>query len=51
VVKRIYLFVHADNARAIRLYQNFGFVEEGRRRQSILRNGEYIDDLMMALLL
>jgi len=50
VVRRIELMVYADNARAIRLYRKFGFVEEGRRRGAVLRDGVYIDDLVMALM-
>jgi L-phenylalanine/L-methionine N-acetyltransferase len=51
LVARIELLVFARNAMAIHLYQKFGFVIEGRRRRVIFRNGEYLDDLMMALLL
>jgi putative acetyltransferase len=50
VVRRIELLVYADNARAIHLYRKFGFVEEGRRRGVVLRDGVYIDDLIMGLM-
>ena len=51
IVSRIELLVFARNEMAIHLYQKFGFVVEGRQRRAIFRNGEYLDDLMMALLL
>jgi RimJ/RimL family protein N-acetyltransferase len=44
---RIELTVNADNPRAIRLYQNLGFVEEGRKRHARLREGRYGDVLVM----
>jgi RimJ/RimL family protein N-acetyltransferase len=50
-VSRIELAVFARNEMAIHLYQNYGFVVEGRRRKAIYRSGEYLDDLIMALLL
>jgi putative acetyltransferase len=51
VVTRIELFVFARNTRAIRLYERFGFVIEGRRHRSVYEDGQYMDDLLMALLL
>ena len=51
VVTRIELTVFVRNSNAIRLYESCGFVVEGRRRRSIHRDGEYMDDLVMALLL
>jgi len=51
VVSRIELSVFVRNETAIHLYQKFGFVTEGRRRRAIYRDGEYLDDLIMALLL
>jgi RimJ/RimL family protein N-acetyltransferase len=51
IVSRIELLVFARNDMAIHLYQKFGFVVEGRQRRAIFRSGEYLDDLMMALLL
>jgi len=50
VVRRVELKVFARNARAIHLYENFGFVVEGRHRQSAYRYGEYVDLLTMARL-
>jgi RimJ/RimL family protein N-acetyltransferase len=51
VVRRIELQVFARNARAIHLYEKFGFVVEGRHRQAAYRYGEYVDLLTMARLL
>lgn len=45
---RIELSVFADNARAIALYERFGFEHEGRFRGYALRNGVYEDVLTMA---
>ncbi len=45
---RIELGVYPDNAHAIALYRRFGFVDEGVLRANSLRNGEYIDTLLMA---
>jgi len=49
-VLRIELTVYADNARAIRLYESFGFQREGLMRAYALRNGVYVDTLAMARL-
>ena len=49
-VLRIELTVYPDNARAIALYEKFGFVHEGRHRAYALRNGAYVDTLSMARL-
>ncbi len=51
VFTRIDLIVLARNETAIRLYERLGFQLEGRRQRAMLRNGEYLDDLMMGLLL
>jgi putative acetyltransferase len=47
---RIELTVYTDNARAIALYRKHGFVEEGTSRAHALRDGVYVDSLMMARL-
>jgi len=49
-VLRLELSVYADNARAIALYQRFGFETEGRMRAYALRAGQYVDTLAMARL-
>ncbi|HUH99060.1 MAG TPA: GNAT family N-acetyltransferase [Anaerolineales bacterium] len=51
IVSRIELDVFARNEPAIHLYQKFGFVTEGCRRNAIYRDGRYHDDLLMAFLL
>lgn len=51
LITRIELQVYARNEPAIRLYREFGFEVEGRRRRVIFQEGEYLDDLIMALLL
>jgi RimJ/RimL family protein N-acetyltransferase len=48
--KRIQLEAFATNARAIALYRKAGFVEEGLRRQALLIDGVYIDEILMARL-
>lgn len=47
---RIELTVFADNARAIHLYEAFGFRHEGTHRAYALRHGVYADVLCMARL-
>jgi L-phenylalanine/L-methionine N-acetyltransferase len=44
---RIELEVYADNERAIKLYERFGFVMEGRKRMDAFRDGQYVDSLVM----
>jgi RimJ/RimL family protein N-acetyltransferase len=51
VVKRIELSAFSRNSRAIHLYEKFGFVKEGLRRKSINDNGDYLDDVLMGLVL
>ena len=51
LIHRIELLVFARNEMAIHLYQKFGFVMECRHARAIFRKGEYLDDLMMALLM
>jgi RimJ/RimL family protein N-acetyltransferase len=47
---RLELRVRADNQPALRLYRRVGFVEEGRLRQAIFKQGQRIDLLIMGLL-
>ncbi|MBW8815794.1 MAG: GNAT family N-acetyltransferase [Caulobacterales bacterium] len=49
-LKRLELSVYADNARAIALYERFGFVREGLARAYAWRAGAWADSLMMARL-
>lgn len=45
---RIELTVFADNEKAINLYKKFNFEVEGLKKKAGIRNGEYVDELMMA---
>lgn len=47
---RVELGVYADNAAAVRLYERFGFVIEGRLRAYGYRDGSYADVYAMARL-
>lgn len=47
-ISRLELFVWTDNARAIALYERFGFEREGTFRQYAWRDGAYADALAMA---
>ena len=47
---RIQLEVYGDNHRALRVYEKAGFVVEGVRREAAWRNGEWVDDVVMAIL-
>jgi RimJ/RimL family protein N-acetyltransferase len=51
VIQRIELQVLARNEPAIHLYRRLGFEIEGTRRRAVFRDGEYQDNLIMALLL
>jgi putative acetyltransferase len=50
-ITRVELYVYARNAAAIALYEQLGFVVEGRRRNFIREGDAYLDDLVMARLL
>jgi len=49
-INRVELFVYSFNERAIKSYRKNGFIEEGRARQRIFRNGRYHDEIMMGIL-
>lgn len=49
-LRRVWLWVHADNERAIRSYVACGFVEEGRLREHVFSNGRYLDAVYMGVL-
>lgn len=51
VIKRVELHVFTRNQPAIHLYEQFGFETEGVLRRAVFRDGEYLDELVMALLL
>jgi len=46
----IMLSVHANNYAAISCYKKVGFLEAGRRREWIFKDGNYIDKLYMDIL-
>lgn len=45
---RVELSVFIDNLKAIELYKKLGFEIEGTKRKAAIRNGEYIDEYIMA---
>ena len=47
---RVWLCVLEDNKIAKKMYDNLGFKEEGRYRESIFRNGKYVDYIVMSIL-
>lgn len=47
-LKRLELYVFSENIRARKLYEKFGFQEEGVLKYSALRNGEYSDEIVMS---
>jgi len=47
---RIQLSVAAFNTAGIRVYEKAGFVEEGRHRESVLHDGRWYDEVLMAIL-
>jgi RimJ/RimL family protein N-acetyltransferase len=48
--RKVWLRVHAPNERAIRTYRACGFVEEGRQRAHVWRDGAYDDLVLMGIL-
>ncbi len=47
---RVELHVHADNPRAIALYEKVGFVREGVARDAVKIDGRFIDAIQMAMI-
>ena len=50
VLHRVALSVFEFNTRAVRSYEKCGFVEEGRAREAIFRDGRYYDEIHMSIL-
>ena len=46
---RVELTVHADNPRAIALYERVGFIREGIKRRAMCIDGRFGDVIMMAI--
>lgn len=47
-IRRLELMVHADNVKAIGLYEKCGFEREGLHRDYAFKHGRYVDALTMA---
>ncbi|MEU3615867.1 GNAT family protein [Streptomyces sp. NPDC006872] len=47
---RVQLELYGDNGRARRVYEKVGFVVEGVRREAALRDGVWVDEVLMAIL-
>lgn len=50
-LERLWLQIIEGNAPAIKLYQKFGFTEEGRQKHFIKTSNGYADNIIMALML
>jgi RimJ/RimL family protein N-acetyltransferase len=50
-LKVLTLSVFESNKRAIHVYESVGFVQTGRVQRKFLREGEYVDEVIMTLLL
>jgi RimJ/RimL family protein N-acetyltransferase len=48
-LRKIFLHVLANNPRAIAAYGKAGFVEEGRQKQQVWGDGEYLDQVFMGV--
>lgn len=49
-LNRIYLYVLKKNTTALKLYEKVGFQKEGILRNSIFKNGNFVDEMMMSIL-
>lgn len=49
-LNRIALEVFDNNPRAIHCYEKAGFVHEGRKRQAMYKNGQYVDVIFMSVI-
>jgi RimJ/RimL family protein N-acetyltransferase len=50
-LKVLTLSVFESDKRAIHVYESIGFVQTGRVQRKFLREGEYVDEVIMTLLL
>lgn len=44
---RVELGVYPDNIKAIKLYESLGFEKEGLKKYSAIKDGQYIDEIIM----
>ncbi len=51
VITRLELEVNTDNQRAVHVYRKVGFIEEGVKHHALFKDGRYLDNYLMALLL
>jgi RimJ/RimL family protein N-acetyltransferase len=51
IITRLELEVNTHNERAVHVYQKVGFEIEGRKKKALFKEGRYIDNFVMALLL
>ena len=51
IIRKINLYVHKTNTKAIALYEKFGFEKEGLIRREIFFNGEFHDTYVMGVLI
>lgn len=49
-LRRLQLEVLESNEIAQKLYRKMGFVEEGRKRKAVFKDGQYVDEIIMGLL-
>ena len=49
-LNRIWLRVHDDNPRAVRVYEKVGMTHEGCYRQGVYKKGVFVDVLVMSIL-
>ncbi len=49
-MQRIWLHTNSNNVRGLGCYKACGFIEEGRLRQHVWNNGDYVDAVYMGIL-
>lgn len=49
-LRRLQLEVLEYNLAAQKLYRKIGFIEEGRKRKAVFKDGKYVDEIIMGLL-